>query len=203
MPKELLPEVAAAAAAAAAAGGGGGVPMSPETARLIKDRQRFMEEFAIELVEDRFDLEYGLDSDSDAAGTEEEEGAGGGAGADEDAGVGGGRGVKGKAAGARRCALCKREETLPGLEDLYPVLEHRDGEHGHMIDPRGEWMCTYPLLLGNKGSRKAWVHRLCALFCPRAFMEGHRWFNVGKEVRVRVMGLGDVDLMSDPDSTLD
>ena len=69
---------------------------------------------------------------------------------------------------------------MPGLEKLYPV-EARKGAHAHMVDPTGVWMAAYPLVLTK--SAQVWVHRLCALLCPRAFVEGPRWFNVAKEAR--------------------
>lgn len=135
--------------------------MSPEAARVLRERQRFADFFDIELVEDRFAVE---EEDSD-----DDEGEGDG-----------GRKAKAPEA-ARSCALCKREgHPVPGLEKLYPAGA-RKGSHAHMVDPTGVWMAAYPLVLTK--SAQVWVHRLCALLCPRAFVEGHRWFNVAKEVR--------------------
>ncbi len=156
----------AAGAGALALGEGEGAAVSPDTAWILRDRELFAAAHDIELVEDQFDQ---FDRDYDC----EEEGEG-----------------EAEAAEGRECALCHREgncDPVPGLADLYPVKEARQGEHGHLIDPRGTWMSAYPLMLGK--NRTGWVHRLCALFCPRACIEGsHRWFNVAKEVRVSCVG---------------
>jgi hypothetical protein len=136
----------------AAAGAEEGAAVPPEVARIVRDRERFAAENDLPLVEDQLDMDYDFEEE-----TPEE----------------------------RECMLCHRVgncDPVPGLADLYPIKEARQGKHGHLIDPRGIWMSSYPLVL-NK-TRSVWVHRLCALFCPRACIEGsHRWFNVAKEVR--------------------